>query len=89
MELSSRIALKSGQRHKLLIFQFPSSDDAREIKSVCLRPTLALHLLLANFGYNYNRKNAYRRIQLRKTFLGGDGKCGLKHKWLGYMKLYA
>lgn len=33
-KLNSKFDLKSGQRHKLLILQFPSFDDAREIKSV-------------------------------------------------------
>lgn len=50
MKLKSQFALKSGQRHELLILQFTSFDDAREIKSVWL----ALYLLIANFSCDFN-----------------------------------
>lgn len=52
VKLKRTLALKRAQRNETLILQFPSFDDAREIKSVWLRATLALRLLIANFSCN-------------------------------------
>lgn len=56
------------------VLYFPRFDDAREIKSVWQRATLALYLLIANFSCNYHC-TVRNGIPRKHSILGG-----LRHK---------